>query len=100
MPSVSRLIVRFSGKRSTEMQEMKAPFASGLPNKKEYFTGATARELKDRMDARRQELEGQGYTFVKRVPVGRNSPCPCGRSFMPGQCPMTGASQETERGQP
>ena len=25
---------------------------------------------------------------------------PCGRSFMPGQCPMTGASQETERGQP
>lgn len=59
------------------MQEMQPPNPNDPPLR-EYFTGRNAKELKARMDGRRQVLEGKGYTFVRRVKIGRNEPCPCG----------------------
>ena len=44
----------------------------------EYFGADTATALTQKMDARRSELERQGYTYVRRAKVGRNDPCPCG----------------------
>lgn len=58
------------------MQEMQAPDGSTM---REVFAGYATKGHQQRvMDARRSELESQGYQFVKREKVGRNDSCPCG----------------------
>jgi hypothetical protein len=58
------------------MQEMQSPSGETL---RELFSGyRTKGELTAAMEARRAELEAQGYKFVNNAKVGRNDPCPCG----------------------
>lgn len=58
------------------MQEMKQDWTQ--TNLKEYFAAESEAAVRRQMDARRHKLLAQGYTFIRRVKVGRNDPCPCG----------------------
>lgn len=58
------------------MQEMRHKITGAL--RREFFIADEAMQLEQKMDARRSELESQGYTYVRRAKVGRNAPCPCG----------------------
>lgn len=51
------------------MQEVQHPWTN--TSLKEYFLD------EKKMDQRRDRLVAQGYTFVRRVKIGRNEPCPC-----------------------
>lgn len=70
------------------MQEMQYPNLEAFG---ELFQAATEKELETKMDVRRNYHEGRGATFIKRVRIGRNDPCPCnsGKKFkhccMPNQ---------------
>lgn len=60
---------------------------------REFFTGATDKELHARMDERLREQEGEGATLVKRTRIGRNATCPCGSGRKFKKCCMSGAER-------
>lgn len=66
------------------MQEMQHPLTGDLV--REFFGAKTDEQLKAKMDARRAALEGKGYTYVRRVKIGRNERCPCGSGLKFKKC--------------
>lgn len=67
--------------RPIEMTTESAEIAKKL--RKEFFSGATTKDVNSLMDERLKQLEGQGEVLNRRVKIGRNDPCPCnsGRKF-------------------
>ena len=53
----------------------------------EFFGAPTDMEVKQKMDARLNELTAKGHTLVRRVPkIGRNEKCPCGSGIKFKKC--------------
>lgn len=59
------------------MQEMQHP--NGETSREVFAKFATHAEMTVAMNARRKELEAQGFKFIERRKIGRNEPCPCGK---------------------
>lgn len=79
------------------MQEMQHPWTQ--TSLKEYFTAESDGAVRRKMDQRREKLIAQGYTYVRRVKVGRNEPCPCGSGLKFKRCHVNNieALNTTER---
>lgn len=57
-----------------------------LGERKEVFSAPTRQELRAAMDARKAQLQAQGYTGFKRTKISRNAPCPCGSGVKAKRC--------------
>lgn len=79
------------------MQEVQHPWTN--TSLKEYFAGESDAAVRRKMDQRRDRLIAQGYTFVRRVKIGRNEPCPCGSGLKFKRCHINNveALNTTER---
>lgn len=65
---------------------------------REFFTGKDDEEVKKKMDERLNELQAKGHTFVRRVKIGRNEPCPCGSGKKFKRCHIDKIQQSVKVG--
>jgi len=68
------------------MQETKHKITGEM--RRELFTAENQELLKQKMDNRLKELPDE--RLVRRVKIGRNSPCPCGSGRKFKKCCITG----------
>lgn len=59
---------------------------------REVFTGASDREVYEKMDARAEQLKAAGGRNFRRTRLGRNSACPCGSGRKFKKCCMGAAT--------
>jgi uncharacterized protein YecA (UPF0149 family) len=57
-----------------------------LATQREFFTGETEREVKQKMESRAREVEERGLVVVHRGKIGRNATCPCGSGLKFKKC--------------
>lgn len=50
------------------------------------FIGPSDREVYEKMDQLKAEVEAAGGTELRRTKIGRNTPCPCGSGLKFKKC--------------
>ena len=59
---------------------------ASLATQREFFTGQTDDEVKQKMEQRAREVEERGLVVVGRTKIGRNTSCPCGSGLKFKKC--------------
>lgn len=59
---------------------------------REFFVGDRDRDMHEKMDARRAQMESAGATNFYRTKIGRNATCPCGSGLKFKKCCISKAT--------